>query len=100
MELLVAMAVTSIIVLLLLNITAEALESWRLSEQRTRAARQAKEVIDKLATDFESFQVRSGNKFEWLYASRDSKVRETGPSGDAVQLGFFTLSFARCRIGE
>ena len=90
-ELLVAMAITSIIVVVLISVTSMALDTWNRSRSELRAARQGKALIDTMARDFESMVVRSGNNFEWLYAN--VAIPATGPNGNlspnASELIFF-----------
>ena len=73
MELMVAMAITVIIVTVLVSITSIAIETWNRSRSELRAARQAKSMVDTLARDFEAMVTRPGGKdpvsgksFEWL----------------------------------
>jgi len=74
MELMVAMAITAIIVTVLVSITSTAVDTWNRSRAELRAARQAKVMVDTMAKDFESMVVRRGNSFEWLRATSPSKV--------------------------
>lgn len=91
MELMVAMAITTIIVTVLVTVTSIALDTWNRSRSELRASRQAKTMIDTLTKDFESMVVRRGNSNEWL-----SAVSTTGQIGDrirstnAVDLIFYT----------
>lgn len=103
-ELLVAMAITTIIVTVLVSVTALALDTWNRSRAEIRAARQAKAMIDSMARDFESFVSRKGNTFEWLYAK--SEPPSEGPKGslspNALDLIFFTAATDRYegKIGD
>ncbi len=96
-ELMVAMAITAVIVTVLVSITGIALDAWQRGRAEIRAARQAKSMLDTMAKDFESFVSRRGNKFEWLYA----KVQDDlpGPSSNqstnAASLIFFTAATDR-----
>jgi prepilin-type N-terminal cleavage/methylation domain-containing protein len=96
-ELLVAMAITTIIVTVLVSVTAMALDTWNRSRAEIRAARQAKSMIDSMARDFESFVSRKGNTFEWLYAK--STPPSEGPNGslspNAIDLVFFSAATDR-----
>jgi prepilin-type N-terminal cleavage/methylation domain-containing protein len=96
-ELLVAMAITTIIVTVLVSVTAMALDTWNRSRAEIRAARQAKSMIDTMARDFESFVSRKGNNFEWLYAK--SNPSTDGPRGtaspNAIDLIFFSAATDR-----
>lgn len=91
MELMVAMAITSIIVTVLVSITSIALDTWNRSRSELRASRQAKSFIDTMARDFESLVVRRGNKNEWLSAVAGTST--TGgkvKSPNASEFVFFT----------
>ncbi len=80
MELMVAMAITTIIVTVLVSITSIALDTWNRSRSELRASRQAKSMIDTMARDFESLVVRRGNSNEWL-----SAVASTETVGDSIE---------------
>ncbi|RYD23591.1 MAG: prepilin-type N-terminal cleavage/methylation domain-containing protein [Verrucomicrobiaceae bacterium] len=92
MELMVAMAITTIIVTVLVSITSIALETWNRSRAELRASRQAKAMLDVMGRDFESLVIRRGNNDEWL-----SALATVGSVGDArlestnsCELIFFT----------
>lgn len=97
MELMVAMAITTIIVTVLVSITSLALDTWNRSRAELRASRQAKSMIDIMARDFESLVVRKGNKSEWLSAVSDptTELGETMKSTNATKLIFFTAATDR-----
>jgi prepilin-type N-terminal cleavage/methylation domain-containing protein len=92
MELMVAMAITTIIVTVLVSITSIALDTWNRSRSELRASRQAKGMIDTMARDFESLVTRRGNATEWLSAITESSL--VGSSGlkstNASKLIFFS----------
>jgi prepilin-type N-terminal cleavage/methylation domain-containing protein len=96
-ELMVAMAITTVIVTVLVSITGVALDTWQRGRAEIRASRQAKSMLDTMAKDFESLVSRRGNNFEWLY----SKVRTDLPgpsanmSSNAAELIFFTAATDR-----
>ncbi|MCW1915477.1 prepilin-type N-terminal cleavage/methylation domain-containing protein [Luteolibacter sp. GHJ8] len=96
-ELMVAMAITTVIVTVLVSITGIALDSWQRGRSEIRASRQAKSMLDTMAKDFESLVSRRGNNFEWLYA----KVADNLPgpsanqSSNAADLIFFTAATDR-----
>ncbi len=77
-ELLVAMSIAVIIMGILVGITNVAMGAWTRGRAEVRAARQAKSMVEAMAKDLETFVVRSGNNFEWLYA----KTEATLPGGD------------------
>ncbi|MES2441143.1 MAG: prepilin-type N-terminal cleavage/methylation domain-containing protein [Verrucomicrobiota bacterium] len=91
MELMVAMAITTIIVTVLVSITSIALDTWNRSRAELRASRQAKSMIDTMARDFEALVTRRGNTNEWLSAISDTKtIGEKLESTNATKLIFFT----------
>jgi len=91
-ELMVAMAVTTIIVAVLVSITSIALDTWTRSRSEVRAARQAKTMVDSMAHDFEALVTRRGNEFEWLKAKYDitDLGTSTMSSSNASELIFFS----------
>ena len=96
MELMVAMAITSIIVTVLISITSIALDTWNRSRSELRAARQAKSMVETMARDFESMVTRRGNDFEWLYASKNTELPgENLTSTNASDLVFFSAATDR-----
>lgn len=94
MELMVAMAITTIIVTVLVSITSIALDTWNRSRSELRASRQAKSMIDTMARDFEALVTRRGNANEWLSAITDTSGTDTSgnklPSTNASKLIFFS----------
>jgi prepilin-type N-terminal cleavage/methylation domain-containing protein len=96
-ELMVAMAITTVIVTVLVSITGVALDTWQRGRAEIRASRQAKSMLDTMAKDFESLVSRRGNNFEWLYSKVESQL--PGPSANmssnAAELVFFTAATDR-----
>jgi prepilin-type N-terminal cleavage/methylation domain-containing protein len=92
MELMVAMAITTIIVTILVSITSIATDTWNRSRSELRAMRQGKAMVDAISKDFEAMVARRGNNFEWLLAKAEKIDGE--PSGfesaGKVDLTFFT----------
>ena len=62
-ELMVAMAITVILMTLLVSVTAVALDGWRVSRNKVRASRQAKATLEQMRRDFEAMVVRTGTNF-------------------------------------
>lgn len=91
MELMVAMAITTIIVTVLVSITSIALDTWNRSRSELRASRQAKAAVDVIALDLESAVRRMGNVNEWLSCESDVP----GSSSNASKLIFFTAAADR-----
>ena len=94
MELMVAMAITSIIVTVLVSITSSALDTWNRSRSELRASRMGKMMIDSMTRDLESLVTRRGNSNEWLSAIVDPELSKIGSSSlkstGASRLIFFT----------
>lgn len=90
MELMVAMAITSIIVTVLVSITSLALNTYNRSRSELRASRQAKSMIDTMARDLETIVTRKGNTNEWLSAIADTSSQGANlASTNATKLIFF-----------
>ena len=83
-ELMVAMAVTTMIVTVLVSITAISLDTWTRSRSEVRAARQAKSMADTMARDLEALVVRRGNNIEWLTATAES-VKSFGSQQPSIR---------------
>jgi type II secretory pathway pseudopilin PulG len=91
MELMVAMAITALIVTSLVSITSLALNTWNRSRSELRASRQAKSMIDTMARDLESLVTRKGNTNEWLSAASDTTSQGANlTSTNATKLIFFS----------
>jgi type II secretory pathway pseudopilin PulG len=93
MELMVALAITSIIVTVLVSVTSIAMETWNRSRSELRASRQAKSMIDSMAKDLECLVARRGNTNEWLSALSETAANLPGSSNlkstNASRLIFF-----------
>jgi len=96
-ELLVAMAITTVIASVLVSVTAVAVDAWNRSRAELRASRQAKFMVDAMARDFESLVTRRGNNFEWLSALSSKNLPGSGTqqSANASNLIFFTAATDR-----
>lgn len=96
-ELMVAMGITVLLLTLLVSVTGVALDAWRISRNKVRAARQAKAALEQMSRDFESMVVRTGNNFEWFYAESDPNA--PGPSSNkspnAARIIMFTAATDR-----
>ncbi|MBJ7424958.1 MAG: prepilin-type N-terminal cleavage/methylation domain-containing protein [Akkermansiaceae bacterium] len=91
LELMVAMAITVIIVTVLVSITSIALGTWNRSRTELRASRMGKMMVDYMARDLESLVTRRGNSNEWLSAISDPDIGPAGlKSTGASRLIFFT----------
>jgi prepilin-type N-terminal cleavage/methylation domain-containing protein len=96
MELMVAMAITTIIVTVLVSITSIAIDTWNRSRAELRASRQAKSMVDTIARDFEALVTRRGNLNEWLSAtSPGTQPGDKLISSNSSNLVFFSGSTDR-----
>lgn len=96
MELMVAMAITTIIVTVLVSITSIAIDTWNRSRAELRASRQAKAMVDTMARDFEALVTRRGNDYEWLSAEfPDKNVGDKLQSTNSSNLIFLSGSTER-----
>jgi prepilin-type N-terminal cleavage/methylation domain-containing protein len=96
-ELMVAMSITSVIILILVVITGGAVDTWQRSRAEVRASRQAKAMFDTISRDFESYSSRRGNKFQWLDAEVEPQLPgpDANKSPNAAKLIFFTAATDR-----
>ena len=86
-----AMAITTIIVVVLVSITSIAMDIWNRSRAELRAARQAKAMVDTMTRDFEALITRRGNTNEWLSATCATDLPgEKLKSTNAAELIFFS----------
>lgn len=93
-ELVVAMTITTLIVSILVSITAIALDTWTRGRSEVRASRQANAMVDTMARDLEALVNRRGTNTEWLSAvSMPLESKNEGPAIDspnAASLIFYT----------
>ena len=99
MEVMTAMAITTVIIAVLVGMTRISMDSWKDSRDKTRAGRLAKESLELMAHDLEIMIIRSGNSYEWLYAKM-SGSGDLGPSANAeiknpLEISFFTAATDR-----
>ncbi|MGJ8671951.1 PulJ/GspJ family protein [Rubritalea sp.] len=98
LELMVAVAITTVIIAALIGMTRMSMDAWKESSDRARASRLAKESLEVMAKDFEGMVLRSGNEYQWLYTQMDSNV-ERGPNNaeiaNPLDLAFFTAATDR-----
>lgn len=68
-ELLVAMAITTVIITVLVYVTSMSLDTWNRSRAEIRASRQGKAMLQIMSRDLESFVSRTNNEYQWLAAT-------------------------------
>lgn len=106
LELMVAMTVTTLLVGSLMLIVRMSVESLSSVRDKTRVTRQAKDVLDSMARDFESIVVGSGSgsEVEWGFFRQDAEAANFGPNpsggerlelANASELVFFTAATDR-----
>ena len=98
-EVMTAMAITTVIIAVLVGMTRISMDSWKTSRDKTRAGRLAKESLELMAQDLESMVIRSGNSHEWMYMKMDD-TGDLGPSQNAqiknpLEFSFFTAATDR-----
>lgn len=111
-ELMAAMAITTILVVVIVSLTMKGVDIWRWVINDVRTTTQARSALDTMLKDFESMQLRAGNNFEWLVAEKDRDLdnlnnMKMGPDelkfSNACRLIFFTTAVDRTpaiRSGE
>lgn len=105
-ELMVAMAITSILVFIIVGLTYQGLDVWKsISEDISTSAR-ARVAMQTISQDIEAIQWQRNNKFQWFYAGSEKasaisnkEITELGPKGlqfaNASRLIFFTSAADR-----
>ncbi len=75
LELLVAMVITSMLVLIIMQMTSKGLEIWKTVTDEVATSSRARVALRTIANDFESIQMRLGdNKYEWFFAKGDNEA--------------------------
>ncbi len=103
LELMVAMTVTTFLVGSLMVIVRMSVESLGSVREKTRVTRQAKDVLDTMALDFESIVVGTSPGTEWGFFRQDPEGSSFGPnpSGETLEIAnsselvFFTAATDR-----
>ena len=95
-ELIVAMAITSMLVLVIMQLTNQGIDLWKSVRQDVSTTSQSRSALQVISHDFESFQmVASNNKYQWLSAKPDEKMSGL-PNGlnipRSVQCVFFACA--------
>ncbi len=99
LELLVAMVITSMLVLIIMQLTSKGLEIWKTVTDEVNTSSRARIALRTVANDIESMQIRLGdNQNQWFFAKGDSKV-STALKGMRIPMStqcvFFTSAFDR-----
>lgn len=102
-ELMTAMAITSILVVIIVGLTSVGVNFLQTVREDVRSSSVSRPALSTLSTDIESMHLRTGNNFEWLYAAKDPYMQDAsmkmGPqkarAANAAQLLFFSSSADR-----
>lgn len=99
LELLVAMVITSMLVLIIMQLTSKGLEIWKTITDEVNTSSRARIALRTVANDIESMQVRLGdNQDQWFFAKGDSRVSQSLKGlriPMSTQCVFFTSAFDR-----
>lgn len=72
-ELITAMAITSILVLAIMQLTNQGIALWKVVQQDVSTSASSRVALQIMSRDMESFQMAGGsNKYQWMYAKIDS----------------------------
>lgn len=95
-ELMVAMAITAILVYGIMQITNQGMDLWKGVRETISTTNNSRVALETICHDLESLQMRSGNNtYQWLLAKAD-KNKIAGPKGikipKSVQCIFFVCA--------
>lgn len=76
-ELVTAMAITAVLVLIIMQLTNQSIELWKVLREDTSSAVTSRLALQTLARDLESFQMRSSDtdKSQWFYSEIDNRMK-------------------------
>lgn len=104
-ELVVAMAITSILVVIIVGLTNSGLDIWKSISDDISTSTRARIALQNVCQDLDSMQWQRGNKYQWLFAGSEKMPKNMadadtlGPKGlrfaNASRLIFFTSSIDR-----
>lgn len=79
-ELITAMAITSMLVLVIMQLTNQGIDLWNNVREEVSTTTRSRAALHTMSHDLESFQMRAGdNDYQWLFAKADEPVK--GPKG-------------------
>ncbi len=96
-ELIVAMAITSGLVLVIMQLTNQGISLWTKVQEDVSTSTSGRVALQIMGHDLESFQMRGGNTSEWLFAKTEQERRGGNvPQGlkipRSVQFVFFSCA--------
>lgn len=94
-ELITAMAITSMLVLVIMQLTNQGIDLWNSVREEVSTTTRSRAALHTMSHDLESFQMRAGdNNYQWLFAKPGEEVK--GPKGlevpRSVQCVFFACA--------
>lgn len=93
-ELLVAMAITSLLVLIIMQLTTQGLDIWKNIREEVSSTSRARMALRSMSQDISAMQVRyNDNKYEWFSAIEDDSASSSIKKfsmPNSVQCIFFT----------
>ncbi len=96
-ELIVAMAITTGLVLVIMQLTNQGISLWQKVQEDVSASASGRVALQTMARDLESFQMKGNNQYEWLFAKTETEHRGGNlPKGlkipRSVQFVFFSCA--------
>lgn len=92
-ELITAMAITSMLVLVIMQLTNQGIDLWNNVREEVSTTTRSRAALHTMSHDLESFQMRAGdNDYQWLFAKADEPVK--GPKGLEVPRSAQCVFFA------
>lgn len=93
-ELITAMAITSMLVLVIMQLTNQGIDLWNNVREEVSTTTRSRAALQVMGHDFESFQMRAGdNDYQWLFAKAGEKASGT-PNGLEVPRSSQCVFFA------
>lgn len=84
-ELVTAMAITAVLVVIIMQLTNQSIDLWKVLREDTSSAATSRMALQTLSRDLEAFQMRSAddNHHQWLFAEVDTNMHGV-PRGLAI----------------
>jgi len=93
-ELITAMAITSILVLVIMQLTNQGIALWKVVQEDVSTTSSSRVALQTMSRDLESFQMAGGsNKYQWLFAKTDEATRNV-PKGLSIPRSVQCVFFA------
>lgn len=70
-ELIVSMAITAILVLVIGELTRQGVDLWKAVREDVSTNTKSRAALTTISHDFESYQMRCNNKYQWMFARAD-----------------------------